>query len=82
MILICKVLTSTSANIGFAPDNIIDETAVPKFKHGVTTSSPFLIFKTFVASVKADDPELTIKPYFLANNLEIFVSKFKTDFPI
>ena len=44
-----------SANIGVAPELMIEETAVPKFKHGVIIIS-FLKFKTLVANVKADEP--------------------------
>jgi hypothetical protein len=46
--------------------------AVPKFKQGVIISLSFLKSITFRARIKAEDPELTIKPNFFENNFEIF----------
>ena len=50
--------------MGFKFESTIAETAVPKFKQGVITSLPLGRFKTLKASVSADDPEFTIRPYF------------------
>ena len=65
-----------------APLSIIDDTAVPKFKQGVIISSPFLKFKTLVANIKAEEPELTIRPYLFENNLAILCSNLATASPI
>ena len=80
--LICKVLTFTSTKTGTRSFNIIDETAVPKFKQGVITSLPFFKFKHFKANINAEDPELTITPYFLPKIFAILFSKVATDTPI
>ena len=47
----------------YLAQNNIDEIAVPKFKHGIITSSFCFKFKTFKQSMIAEDPELTITPY-------------------
>ena len=82
LISICNVSISQSTKIGLKLLSTIADTAVPKFKQGVIISLFFLKSITFKASVKAEDPELTIKPNFLANNFEIFFSKTLTDLPI
>ena len=79
---LAKLKISQSTKIGFKLLNIIDDIAVPKFKQGVIISLSFLKSITFRASVKAEDPELTIKPNFFENNFEIFCSKLLTDLPI
>ena len=61
---------------------MIEETAVPKFKQGVIISLPFLKFITLKAKIKADEPELTIRPYFFEKNFDILVSKASTALPI
>ena len=68
--------------IGLRLLNIIEEIAVPKFKQGVIISLPFLKFMTLKAKIKADEPELTIKPYFFEKNFDILVSKVFTAKPI
>ena len=45
------------------------------------TSEPFFKFKDEIANKFADDPELTINPYFLPKSLQIFFSNFFTFFP-
>ena len=42
----------------------MEETAVPKFKHGVIISLPAFKLSDFKAKINADEPELTIRPYF------------------
>ena len=71
-----------STNIGLIPKCISDDTAVPKFKQGVITSLFFFKFNTCIASIIADEPELTINPYFLENFFAIFFSNSFTDLPI
>ena len=71
--------SSISTNIGVAPHCNTDDKAVPKFKHGTIISSFFLKFKTFIASVKAEDPELTIRAYFFENFLAINFSNLFTE---
>ena len=81
-ISICKVSISQSTKIGIRFDKVIEEIAVPKFRQGTIISLPFLKSITLSAKIKADEPELTIKPNFFANNLEILFSKSFTDLPI
>ena len=57
-------------------------TVVEKVKAGVIISLPGGKSKVSIASNKADEPELTINPYLLSNNLEIFFSKILTFLPI
>ena len=60
----------------------MEETAVPKFKHGVIISLPAFKLSDFKAKINADEPELTIRPYFFPNILEIFLSNVNTALPI
>ena len=39
-------------------------------------------FNDSIASIMAEEPELTIRPYFLLNSFAIFFSKLNTFFPI
>ena len=79
---IWSVFISQSTKIGFKLHSIIEETAVPKLRHGAIISLPLGKFITFNAKIRADDPEFTIKPYFLENNFAILLSKVSTDLPI
>ena len=54
------------------------ETVVEKVKAGVMTFEPFFRLSDFTAKRFADEPLLTIRPYFLLNNLETFFSKSLT----
>ena len=56
-------------------------TVVEKVKFGVIISEFFLKFKDAIASRFAEDPELTIKPYFFPNKDETFFSKILTFLP-
>ena len=52
-----------------------------KVKVGVIISDPFLKSKLDKANKLADEPELTIKPYFLPKTFEIFFSNSFTEGP-
>ena len=54
---------------------------VEKVNVGVIISYPFLKLKDAKPSKLADEPELTIIPYFFPNNFTIFFSNSFTDGP-
>ena len=62
---ICKVSISQSTNIGTRLLKVIDEIAVPKLRHGIMISLPFLKFTALSAKRRAEDPELPLNHIFL-----------------
>ena len=56
-------------------------TVVEKVKFGVIISDPFLNLYAESAKRFAEEPELTIRPYFFPKILETFLSRNFTFFP-
>ena len=66
---------------GTRPSWYIGATVVEKVNVGVITSDPFFKPKEARANKLADDPELTIRPYFFPNDFEILLSRLFTAGP-
>ena len=63
---------------GINPNWYIGATVVENVRFGVITSDPFLKLKDDKPKRFAEEPELTINPYFFPNNLDTVFSSFFT----
>ena len=73
-----NLFSSTPIKCGTRPNWYIGATVVAKVREGVIISLPFLKLNELSPNKFADEPELTIKPYFFPNMFATVLSNFLT----